>query len=171
MLCSCKFIPAVRFDERNKLSVKQLPKKTSESLRSVTILSMIFAALIDYTLNFQLNFMVSSQAEISTYWHVCHRRAWRETQFCMYLSLLTSMSMTRVEWVPARVLTFTMPCQSLAVPGSMMIWKWLPSYCASQAHVWIILWNTKSIFLLSLLVLVNQTDESSHSCLRHSRPT
>lgn len=50
-----------------------------------------------------------------------------------------------------------MPCQRLAVPGPVMIWKWLLLYCASQAHMWISLLNTKSISLLLLLVFVKQT--------------
>lgn len=88
---------------------------------------------------------------------MCNGGAPREAQFCIYRSPLASKSVTRVEWVPARGWAFSMPCQSLAVLGPVMIWKWLPSYCASQAHMWISLLNTKSICLLSLLVLVNQT--------------
>lgn len=155
LLYNCRFTPAVRLNERNKISIKQLPKSATESLGSATVPLHEFCSPHWPYVEFPFS-MVSSQAEISTYWHVCNGGAPREAQFCIYQSPLASMSVTRVEWVPARGRTFSMPCQSLAALGPVMIWKWLPSY-ASQAHMWISPLNTKSISLLSLLVLVNQT--------------
>lgn len=88
---------------------------------------------------------------------MCNGGAQREAQFYIYPSPPASMSVTRVEWVPARHPTFLMPCQRLAVPGPVMIWKWLLSYYTGQAHMRISPLNTKSISLLSLLVLIKQT--------------
>ena len=156
LLCNCRFPPAGRLNERNKVSIKQLPKSATESLRSATVPLPDFCSPHWPYVEFPFS-MVSAWAEISPYWHVCNGGAPREAQFCIYPSPLASMSVTRVEWVPARGRTFSMPCQSLAVLGPVMIWKWLPSYCASQAHMWISPLNTKSISLLSLSVLVNQT--------------
>ena len=82
---------------------------------------------------------------------MCNGGAQCEAQFYIYPSPLASMSVTRVEWVPARRPTFLMPCQRLAVPGPVMIWKWLLSYYAGQAHMWISPLNTKSISLLFIV--------------------
>lgn len=115
--------------------------------------------------------MVSSQVEIFTYWHVCNGEAPCEAWFCVYPSLLASTSVTRVEWVPARGPTFSMPCQSLAVPRPLMIWKWFPSYCTSQAHMRSSPLNTNFISVLSLLVLVSQTLTREQTLLFPSKET
>lgn len=89
---------------------------------------------------------ISSQAEISTYWRACIGRAPWEARVCVCPSPPPSMSMTRVEWVPARGPTCSMPCQSLAV----IKWKWLLSHCASQAHMRVSSLNTKAMsFIVS----------------------
>lgn len=87
---------------------------------------------------------------------MCHGGAPHEAQFCIYPSTgfnVCDKSRMDISKMPH----ISMPCQMLAVPGPVMIWKWLLSYCASQAHMWISPLNTKSISLISLLVLVNQT--------------
>lgn len=105
-------------------------------------LSMIFAALIDHMLNFHFSWFPFRQK--SPHIDVCNGGAPREAEFCIYPSQLASMSVTRGEWVPARGPTFSMPCQSLPVPGPVMIWKWLPSYCARPVHMRISPLNTES---------------------------
>lgn len=141
------------FNERYKISIKWLPRHATESLRTHPLLSTISAAFIDHLLNFHFSQFPLRRQPLHI--DVCTGRAPWEARVCVRLSPPPSMSVTRVEWAPARGPTFSMPCQSLAV----MIWKRLLPHCASQAHMRSSPLNTKSMsFIVSEGYLTREAD-------------